>query len=366
MSAKRDYYDVLGVHRDADLAAIKKAYRALAMQHHPDRNPDNPQAEDLFKEASEAYMVLGDPEKRRRYDRLGHSAFENNGPGGFDPSDLGSVGEIFEGIFGEIFGGGRGRRGRKGADLTYDLSISFTEAALGAEKTISVARPTVCVRCAGRGAEPGTPTSPCPSCRGRGSVRVQRGFFFGERDCLTCHGTGVLIQQPCGKCSGTGSVTEDTPLNITVPPGVEHGAVRSVRGAGAVTGAGAGDLHVQLTVEDHPLFERDGSDIRCTIPVSFPEAVLGSTLEVPTLEGKVSMKLPPGSQSGRVFRLRGKGIPAYAGYGKGDQLVTVMVEVPSKVTKNQRKLIEELASEMGTETHPHQATFLGKLKSLFE
>ncbi len=365
-AAKRDYYEVLGVARDADPVELKRAYRKLAMQYHPDRNPGNPAAEDYFKEATEAYTVLSDTEKRRRYDRMGHAAF--GGPGqGFEAVDFASVGEILEGLFGEVFFGKQRRpRRRAGRDLKYELTVDFVEAALGTEKTITVKRPTTCGTCTGSGAAPGTTPTPCAVCNGKGEVRLQRGFFSAARPCTACNARGVKVDVPCSTCAGSGSVTEDASLEVKIPAGVDSGAVRTVRGGGEIAPGGAGDLHVTVTVAEHPLFTREGADILCTVPVSFPQATLGATLDVPTLEGRVAMKLPPGTQSGKVFRLRGKGIPVFGGAGKGDQLVTIVVEVPSRVTRRQRKLIMELAEEMGIDTHPQQAGFLDKLRSLFD
>ncbi|MEM9071655.1 MAG: molecular chaperone DnaJ [Myxococcota bacterium] len=362
---KRDYYEVLGVARDASPDELKKAYRELARRFHPDRNQDDPTAEDKFKEATEAYRVLSDPEQRKRFDRFGHAAFEQQGPGGFDPADFGSFGDVLEGLLGDLFGGRRRRR-RGGRDLEVDLEVRFEEAALGAAKTIAVQRPAPCKRCNGVGAEPGTPVRQCGQCNGTGEVRFQRGFFAASRVCATCNGTGKRIETPCTTCSGHGVVLEDHELEVRIPAGVANGAVRTVRGAGEIGPDGQGDLHITIHVKEHPLFERDGADVLCEVPVSFPQAVLGTTLEIPTLEGKVHMKLPPGTQSGKVFRLRGKGIPVYGGMGKGDQMVTITIEVPEKITREQRRLIEALADEMGTETHPQRASFLDKLKGLFD
>lgn len=363
--SKRDYYEVLEVDRGADESTLKKAYRALARKHHPDRNPDDAEAEVLFKEATEAYRVLSDTEARRRYDRFGHSAFEGQGPGGFDPTDFGSVGDLLEGLLGEVFGGGRRRRRTTGRDLKYDLAVEFEEAALGTEKTVTIRKPMPCEPCAGRGAAPGTSVRKCQTCDGKGEVKFQRRLFSAARTCATCKGSGKKIETPCTHCEGTGAMVGNADMTIKVPAGVEDGAVRTVRGAGEVAAGGAGDLHVTIRVTEHPLFSRNGPDVHCTVPVSFPQAVLGTDLEIPTLEGKVTMKLPPGTQSGKIFRLRGKGIPAYGGVGKGDQMVSILVEIPDSVSRQQRKLIEELAAEMGTETHPQQRGFLEKLKNLF-
>ena len=362
--SKRDYYVILEVTRAASSDEIKQAYRGLAMRFHPDRNPDDPAAEDSFKEASEAYAVLSDRDKRDRYDRHGHAAFDNNGPG-FDPSDFGAVSEILEGLLGEVFSGGRRKR-RGGHDLKYDLEISFVEAAIGVEKKIDVNRPAPCTTCGGSGARSGTPVHKCNVCQGRGQVKYQRGLFAASRPCHGCRGTGTKIPTPCDTCKGTGTKLRAEAMSVKIPAGVQDGAVRTVRGAGEAAEGGNGDLHIHIHVNDHSLFKREGADILVSVPISFPQAVLGASIEVPTLEGKVVMRVPPGTQSGKVFRLRGKGIPVYGGYGKGDQLVTVVVEVPREVSRRQRKLISELAQEIGDEGYPLQSSFLSKLRGLFE
>lgn len=362
--AKRDYYTVLEVERTVSADQLKQAYRKLAMRYHPDRNPDDPAAEDFFKEASEAYSVLSDEEKRRRYDRFGHAAFDNTGPG-FDPSDFGAVSEILEGLFGDVFGTNRKRR-KAGRDLTYHLEVSFVEAALGADKTITVERPGPCGGCQGTGAQPGTPIHNCNVCQGRGQVKYQRGFFAAARPCDGCRGRGKKIPVPCDQCNGNGSTPRPEEMKVKVPAGVLDGAVRTVRGSGEDSPDGTGDLHIHIAVAQHPLFTREGADILCTVPITFPQAVLGASIEVPTLNGKVTMKVPAGSQSGKIFRLRGKGVPVYGGYAKGDQLVTVIVEIPEHLTRREKKLIEELEQEMQGESHPRRASFLGKLRSLLE
>jgi molecular chaperone DnaJ len=362
--SKRDYYVILEVSRAASADEIKQAYRALAMKYHPDRNPDDPASEDAFKEASEAYAVLCDADKRQQYDRYGHSAFENGGPG-FEPGDFGAVSDILEGLFGEVFSSGRRKR-RSARDLTYDLEISFIEAALGVEKKIDVNRPAPCAACEGSGAKPGTPVHKCNVCQGRAQVKYQRGLFAAARPCHACRGTGKKIPVPCEDCKGSGTRMRAESMSVKIPAGVKDGAVRTVRGAGEASADGNGDLHINIKVTDHMLFERDGADILISVPISFPQAVLGASIDVPTLDGQVLMKVPPGTQSGKVFRLRGKGIPVYGGYGKGDQLVTVVVEVPQEISRRQRKLIHELAQETGVESHPQQAGFIKKLRGLFE
>ncbi len=362
--SKRDYYEVLGVERDADDATIKKAYRALARKYHPDKNPDDPDAaEEKFKEASEAFRVLSDAEQRRRYDRMGHGAFSGGGQADFNPSDFSGFQDVLQGIFGDLFAA---RQKPPGRDLTYDLNLSFEEAARGVEKTIQIRKPGPCGRCEGVGAEPGTPVNQCSQCNGQGMVRFQRGFFSSARTCPACNGRGKRFRTPCTECRGEAQVLRDESLNVRVPAGVDQGAVRTVRGGGEIGPGGAGDLHLTIHIEEHPIFGREGVDILCEIPISFAEAVLGGSLEIPTLDGNVQMKLPAGTQSGKVFRLRGKGVSAYGGVGKGDQLVTVVVEVPEKINKKQRKLIEELARELGTETHPQRASFIDKLRGLLD
>ena len=363
--SKRDYYEILGVSRTATPQELKRAYRELARRYHPDRNQDNPDAEDQFKEASEAFRVLNDPEQRKRYDRMGHHAFESKGAGGFDPSDFSSFGDVLEGLLGDFFGNRGRRRKQTGRDIEYELTVSFEEAALGANKSVDIQRLQPCTPCNGTGAQPDTPITQCDQCGGLGEVRFQRGFFATSRACSHCEGTGKRFQVPCTTCNGKRSVPTTSELEIRIPAGVNHGAIRTVRGGGEIGPDGSGDLHITIQVQEHPLFRREGADVHCTVPVSFPQAVLGSTLEVPTLEGKVHMKLPAGTQSGKVFRLRGKGIPVYGGIGKGDQLVAVLVEIPEKVSRAQRKLIEALADEMGGETLPQRASFLNKLRNLF-
>ena len=364
MGAKRDYYEVLGVARSASADELKRAYKKLAVKLHPDRNPEDRSAEDAFKEASEAYAVLGDVERRRRYDRQGHAAFGDTGANGFPPPDLGSLGEMLEGLFGEVFG--RRNEGSLPRDLRYELEISFEEAALGAERPIHYERQELCRRCEGKRHEPERVDHECPACKGRGEVRYQRGFFAAARPCSACEGSGVRAEARCVGCHGKGSVARARDLAVRVPAGVADGAVRSVRGAGDESAAGKGDLHVHIRVKPHPLFTRDGADVLCEVPVSFPEAALGAEVEVPTLTGKVTMRVPPGTQSGRVFRLRGKGLPVFGGAGKGDELVRVMVEVPAKLSERQRELIASLANEMDVDAYPRRRTFLDKLKDLLE
>jgi molecular chaperone DnaJ len=363
-AGKRDYYELLGVERSASDVDLKAAYRKLAVKYHPDHNPDDATAEESFKEVTEAYAVLSHAEKRRHYDQLGHAAFAaGNGVGGVD---VGSIGDMLEGFFDEVFGRKSGTD-RMPKDLRYNIELSFEEAALGVEKAIEYARQELCTQCQGRRSDPTVSAPECPACRGRGEVRFQRGFFMASRPCSTCEGSGVRQEARCGRCRGLGTVSQQQQLSVKIPAGVEDGAVRSVRGAGEQTPNGSGDLHVHIRVLPHPLFTRDGADIRCEVPISFPQAALGAQIDVPTLESKVTMKLPAGTQSGRQFRLRGRGLPVFGGYGKGDLLVTVSVEVPQRLSERQRSLLQELALAMDSETPlPQQQGFLDKLKHLFE
>lgn len=370
MPQKRDYYEVLGLSRSATQDDVKQAFRKLAKEVHPDRNPGDAAAEDRFKEIQEAFSVLHDPEKRRRYDRMGHAAFGGS-DGASERVDFRAVSEILEGLVGEVFGRG-GRRARQGDDIEVDLVLRFEEAALGAEKLVTIERLAPCETCHASGAAPGSKVERCPACNGLGEVRFQRGFFSASRPCSSCSGSGKRIEVPCPTCGGRMVAPIQDELLVRVPPGVEDGAIRSVRGAGArpapIGGSAPppGDLHVRIRIEPHPLFSRRGADVLVTIPISFPEAVLGTQVDVPTLEGKVKMKVPPGTQSGKAFRLRGKGIEVFGGAGKGDQLVNVVVEVPEQITKKQRQLIEELAKELGDDVHPQQKSFFEKLRDLFE
>jgi molecular chaperone DnaJ len=366
VASQRDYYELLGISSSAGDDEIKRAYRKLAVELHPDRNPGDQAAEERFKQASQAYSVLSDPEKRRRYDRMGHGAFTGaeggaGGNAGFDPMDFDAFSEMIGGLFGDMFR----KKGKKNRDLKYDLTISFAEAALGCEKQIEITRNVVCERCAGSGSAKGHTPTVCVTCRGRGEVRFQRGLLPASRPCGTCGGTGKQITHPCELCKGAGVSPKTEQLTVTIPAGVEPESVRSVRGGGEQSLSGQGDLHVYVHVEEHPLFTRQGADLLCTVPVSYPQAVLGDQLEVPTLEGIVKMRLPPGTESGRVFRLRGKGMPVFGGVGKGDQLVKVVVEIPQEVSKRGRELLEELAKEMGDSTLSERGRFLDKLRALF-
>jgi molecular chaperone DnaJ len=373
-ATKRDYYEVLGVARGASDDDLKKAYRRLAIQLHPDRNPGNKQAEERFKEVNEAYQVLSDPERRAQYDRFGHSAFQSpqgQGPfGGFDFSQ--GFEEVFSDIFGDFFGTGRGRarsRSRRGDDLRYDLEVEFEEAARGTEKVVRFQRLTLCESCNGTRARGGsTGARQCPNCRGTGQVRTQQGFFSISTTCSQCRGEGTIISDPCPKCQGQGRLRKQESLSVRIPPGVDNSSRLKLRGEGeAGYGGGTpGDLYVIIHVKEHSLFVRQENNIVIEVPISFPQAALGCEIEVPTLEGKVNLKVPSGTQSGKVLRLKGKGIIDLHGYGRGDQLIRVVVETPRSLTARQRELLEEFAKLDGKAVnHPLSKGFVDQIKKMF-
>ncbi|HTQ30945.1 MAG TPA: molecular chaperone DnaJ [Opitutaceae bacterium] len=376
--AKEDYYELLGVDKNASEEDLKKAYRKKAVQYHPDKNPGNKEAEEMFKKVSEAYEVLKDPEKRAAYDRYGHAAFQQGGAagprgpagGGFhDPFDI--FREVFGGggggIFEEMFGGGGRDSGRDGADLRYDLEITLEEAARGVEREITFRKLVPCDRCHGSGAEPGSKRVTCPTCRGAGQIRRSGGIITFTQTCPTCGGAGTRVEKPCSQCHGEGRLAKTTKLNVRIPPGVETGSrLRSAgNGEAGVQGGAPGDLYIVLTVADHEIFERHGDDLFCEIPIKFTLAVLGGTIEVPTLFGKASLKIPHGTQSGTTFRLRGKGMPHLRGGGQGDQLVRVHVEVPTSLTPEQRRSLEEFARLSGDADEPVARSFFEKAKKFF-
>jgi molecular chaperone DnaJ len=368
---KRDYYEVLGVQRGASADEIKSSYRKLAFQWHPDKNPGNKEAEEKFKEASEAYAVLSDPEKRTRYDQFGFGGVGSNpfeGFGGFGFSGA-SINDIFGDIFGEIFGGSRGRRSavNRGADLRYNLEIGFEEAAFGTEAQVKIPRPHRCDECAGSGARKGTGPRACPTCGGSGELRFTQGFFSMSRPCSQCGGVGRVIADPCPRCRGRGKVDSEATLTVRVPPGVDTGTRLRLSGEGEPgDNAGPpGDLFVVLHVREHPLFQREDSDILCEVPISFTDAALGASIDVPTLDGKLKMKIPQGTQSGKIFRLRGKGIPDLNGRGRGDQHVRVVIETPTHLSKEQRNLLEQFAAIANPDSLPQSRSFWGKVKELF-
>ncbi len=367
--AKADYYGLLGITRNASEDDVKKAYRKLALQYHPDRNPGNKQAEEKFKEISEAYQVLSDPQKRSQYDQFGHAAFGDGGPfaGGFDFTA--GFEDIFGDIFGEFFGSGTGRRrGRgRGEDFRYNLTLSFEEAVSGTEKKIKIPRHGACEACHGSGAKSGTAPQACPTCRGKGQVSFQQGFFSVSRTCSQCHGQGSIIKDPCATCGGAGRVRKMHTLNVKIPPGVDNGSRLKLRGEGesAPAGGSPGDLYVVIQVEPHPIFHRENLDIICDVPISFAQAALGAEIDVPTLDGKVKMKIPAGAQAGKVFRLHGKGVKDVQGYSRGDQHVRVIVETPTHLTSRQKELLKEFAAIGGEDVNPLAKGFFDKVKELF-
>jgi molecular chaperone DnaJ len=362
--SKRDYYEVLGVARDADEKTLKKAFRKLAMQYHPDRNPDNPEAEAKFKECGEAYEVLSDAEKRAVYDRYGHEGLKGQG---YNPGfqDMGDIFSHFGDIFGDLFGGGGGRRGggrggpRRGPDIEYRLVLDFMEAIEGIEREIEVPKHEHCTPCEGSGAKPGTQRTACQTCGGRGEVIQQQMFLRIRTTCPHCRGAGQVITDPCDSCSGSGKVKTSERWTVRVPPGVDTGMQIRDRGKGEVgeKGAPPGDLYVTIQVKKHEFFKRDGLDIYCQIPVSYPQACLGAELEVPTVEGQAPLKLPRGTPSGKVFTLHGKGVSGVNNRGKGDQHVQVVVQVPTKLTPEEEELLRKLAVLQEEQVSDNQRPF---------
>ena len=371
--AKRDYYEVLGVSRTATEQEIKSSYRKLAMQHHPDRNPGNAGAEEKFKECTEAYSVLIDAEKRQRYDQFGHAGVNGGGGfSGFDPSNFQDFGDIFGDIFSDFFGvniGGGGRRGRaqRGADARADLNLTFEEAATGKKTNVKVRHYQNCEQCKGSGAAEGKGPSTCSSCGGRGQVRYQQGFFSIARTCPACGGAGRVITDPCSKCKGEGRMMKERTVEVSVPPGVEDGTRIRYQGQGDSGGVGgqAGDLYVVLHVKPHPFFEREGKDLYCSVPISYAQAALGAEIAIPTLDGEHKLKVPEGTQTGTTFRLRGKGLHGLQSSGKGDLFVRVRVQTPSKLTKKQRELLEELGGTFTVENKPEPRSLFDKVKEIF-
>jgi molecular chaperone DnaJ len=378
--AKRDYYEVLGVNREASEDEIKKAYRKLAVKYHPDKNPGDKAAEEKFKELGEAYEALSDPQKRAAYDQYGHNAFDprmragrggGGGGGGFhDPFDI--FREVFGGggnIFDEFFGGGRAdpTQPQRGNDLRYDLEITFEEAALGCEKEITVTKPDACDKCDGSGQEPGSKTRTCGTCNGRGQVITSRGIFSIAQTCPQCQGAGRVIENPCKQCRGSGRRDHTTKIKLRIPAGVDTGArLRSSgNGEAGLRGGPPGDLYVVLHAKAHDIFQRDGDDLLCEVPVSFVQAALGTEVQVPTLGEKATIKIPPGTQPGTMFRLRGKGVKNLQGYGNGDLHVRINVEVPAHLTSAQKAKLQEFAESCDENVNPISKSFFEKAKSLF-
>ncbi len=374
--AKRDFYEILGLAKNASEEEIKKAYRKLAMKYHPDRNPDNKEAEEKFKEVKEAYEMLTNPEKREAYDRYGHAGVDPNmGGGGF--GGAGGFGDAFGDIFGDIFGGGGGRRGGggpqvyRGADLRYNLEITLEQAAHGFDTTIRVPAWDKCDSCHGSGAKPGTSPVTCSTCGGHGQVRMQQGFFSIQQTCPKCHGTGKIIPEPCPTCSGAGRIKRNKTLEVKIPAGIDNGMrIRSSgNGEPGTNGGPPGDLYVEIHIKAHAVFQREGDDLHCEMPISFAKAALGGEIEVPTLSGKVSFTVPEGTQSGKTFRLKGKGVKGVRSGYPGDLFCHVAVETPVKLTDKQKELLREFERatvEGGSKHSPQSKGWMDKVKDFFE
>ncbi len=376
--AKRDFYEILGVAKNASEEEIKKSYRKLAMKYHPDRNPDSKQAEEKFKEAKEAYEMLSDAQKREAYDRFGHAGVDPNmgsgGAGGFGGGFSDAFGDIFGDIFGGAAGGGRGRGGPqvyRGADLRYNLDITLEQAAHGFDTTIRVPSWDECETCHGSGAKPGTAPTACATCGGHGQVRMQQGFFSIQQTCPKCHGTGKVIQDPCASCSGAGRIKRNKTLEVKIPAGIDDGMrIRSSgNGEPGMNGGPPGDLYVEIHIKQHSVFQRDGDDLHCEMPISFARAALGGEIEVPTLSGKVSFSVPEGTQTGKTFRLRGKGIKGVRSGFPGDLFCHMIVETPVKLTEKQKDLLrdfDQLTSAGGAKHSPQSKTWMDKVKEFFD
>jgi len=371
--AKRDFYETLGVNRDASDAEIKKAYRRLAMKWHPDRNPDNPKSEEHFKEAKLAYEILSDAKRRAAYDQFGHAGVDSAMAGAGAGAGFSGFGDVFSDIFGEIFGSGRTGRSSvfRGADLRYNLEISLEQAAKGFETRIRIPTMAECATCHGSGAKPGTQPQTCATCRGAGQVRVSQGPFSIAQTCPRCHGTGKMVANPCTACSGAGRVKNQKTLQVRIPAGVDEGdRVRlSGEGESGVNGGPPGDLYVQVHIKAHPVFQRDHDDLHCEMPVSFSSAALGGDIEIPTLEGTARIRVPPESQTGKTFRLRGKGIKGVRSDTQGDLYCHVVVETPVNLTDRQKELLREFEriSQSDTARHnPRSKGWLDKVKEFFE
>ena len=368
--ARRDYYEVLGLERDAAPEEIKRAYRKLAIQHHPDKNPGDAQAEEKFKELAEAYAVLGDPEKRAKYDRFGHQAGGFDGQSPFSGVDAQGVADFVESIFGDVFGLGRDRRRHRGRDLRVDIVLDLEDAARGVDREVDVTRRVPCDACKGSGAAPGAKVEACAACAGTGQRRFQQGFFVLTRPCPTCDGAGRVPTRPCSACEGTGTVRKEEKVPISIPAGIESGqaVVLEGRGEAGAHGTPPGDLVLRVIVREHAIFKRDGDDVHVAVPVTFPQVALGGSIQVPTLWGSVDLKLKAGTQPGQVYRVRGKGI-AHRDYGQGDEYVHVELEVPTELTARQRELITELSVSFGNgdgmranPAYPKRKGFLDKLR----
>ena len=369
--AKRCYYETLAIDRTASDGEIKAAFRKYAMQYHPDRNPGDKTSEHRFKEINEAYEVLKDPDKRAAYDRFGHAAFEHGmgGGAGFGADFSTTFSDLFEGIFGMAGGRGRSSGRERGADLRYNMEITLQEAFIGKNAQIRIPTPVTCEACSGSGAKAGTKPKTCPICGGHGRVRHAQGFFTLERTCPNCHGRGQSIDTPCASCSGSGRVSRERTLAVNIPAGVEDGTRIRLAGEGeaGVRGGPAGDLYIFLSIGAHPFFQREGADVHCRVPVSMVTAAVGGEFQVPTIDGgKTKVKVPEGTQSGRRFRLGGKGMPVLRSRQSGDMYVQVVVETPQKLTKRQRELLAEFERLSSNETQPESSGFLGKVKEFLD
>ncbi|MCB1825731.1 MAG: molecular chaperone DnaJ [Candidatus Competibacteraceae bacterium] len=373
--SKRDYYEILNVARNASEAEVKQAYRRLAMKLHPDRNPGDQVAEERFKEAKEAYEVLSDSRKRTAYDQFGHAGVDGTAGGGFGGfGEAADLGDIFGGVFRDIFGGMRGGGGGqsyRGADLRYTLDLTLEEAVFGTTAKIRVPTLVSCATCAGSGAKPGTKPTTCPTCRGAGQVRMQQGFFSIQQTCPRCQGRGTIIPEPCETCRGSGRIEEQKTLSVKVPAGVDNGDRIRLTGEGEAGehNGSPGDLYVQIRVKPHPIFTREDNDLYCEVPIGFHTAALGGELEVPTLDGRLSLKIPPETQTSKVFRLRGKGVKPVRGGPTGDLLCRIVVETPVNLTREQKELLEKFAATMeasGERHTPQQGSWLDGVKKFFE
>ncbi len=371
--AKRDYYEILGIERGASSDEIKKAYRRLAMQYHPDRNPDDEEALERFKEVQTAYDVLSDSQKRQAYDRFGHAGVEGAaGGGGAHPGGgFSGFGDIFDSVFGDIFGGGRGEQMFRGSDLRYDLELSLEEAISGTTVKIRVPKAVTCETCSGSGAKPGSSPVTCSTCGGAGQVRMQQGFFAVQQSCPACRGQGRVIEDYCTSCRGEGRVRDSKNISVKIPPGVDDGDRVRLNGEGeaGISGGPAGDLYVQVRVKEHPIFTRDGADLYCEVPISFATAVLGGEMEVPTLDGRVSLKVPPETQTGKLFRMRGKGVRTVRSTAKGDLICKISVETPVNLSRKQKELLQQFEDSMREDNvkhSPRESSWFDGVRKFFE
>ncbi len=373
MANKKDLYDILGVNRDASDEDIKKSYRKLAMKYHPDRNPDSKDSEEKFKEAKSAYEILSEPDKRRAYDAYGHAGINPQGGGGPGGEGMGGFSEAFGDIFGEIFGGRGGRGGQqvyRGADLRYNMDITLEQAARGTETKIRIPSLDECATCKGTGAKPGTQPKTCHTCNGQGQVRMQQGFFSIQQTCPTCHGNGKVIADPCAPCSGSGRIKNHKTLSVKIPSGVDDGDRIRLSGEGeaGMNGGPPGDLYVVVQLKPHAVFQREGADLHCEMPISFTISALGGDIHIPTLDGEAKIKIPAETQSGQVFRLRGKGIRPVRQTSAGDLMCHVVVETPVRLTDRQKELLrelEEINKKDGDRHNPRAKSFMDKVKNFF-